>query len=82
MDKKTFFDKCKNHDWHFEFSDDGREWRAGVQSRIELLQLQKDNPKLRPIYEAWNYYMFSGKTFGKPEAPKPTYEMFEIKEDK
>jgi hypothetical protein len=72
MDKKTYFDKCKFHDWFFQMSDDSRAYNEGRRERDELLRIAEQFPDLKPIYQAWSDYMFGGNT----SAVKPTYEMF------
>lgn len=39
------------HDWTFEYSDDGRNYRKGLDQRANLLGMQK---RLDPDFAIWN----------------------------
>lgn len=38
---EDFIYKLERHDWHYEYSDDGRVWRAGVNAQRELEAIAK-----------------------------------------
>lgn len=45
--------QLSNHDWTYEYSDDGRVWRAGKASQEALEVAQK---QIDPDYVIWNRF--------------------------
>ncbi|NPV00048.1 MAG: hypothetical protein HPY53_01585 [Brevinematales bacterium] len=75
MDKKEYFDRCKEHDWYYQYAEGGTYYRGSANDEF-LRKTAKENPELEAIYDAWYDH-----NFGKPErGPRPTYEMFGIAE--
>ena len=82
MTKKQYFDCCKNFDWYFDFSDDYFGVALpGKRYQEQLEQAYMCFPEWKAIYMAWHDYCYSGDNWEKEQVPKPTYEMFGIKED-
>lgn len=52
MDKEEYQKLLDSHDWFYEYSDDGRVWRAGYESKQRLLNLAKQNPEFAKMYDA------------------------------
>jgi len=83
MTPTEFFNRCKNHDWYYDFSDDYRVWQRGTAARDELRRLiaeaGADRSVFQAIYDKWRDYMFNGPSWGteKPPEPQPpqTYYM-------
>ena len=50
-DMEKYIHRLKYQDWHFEWSDDHRVWRAGKDSYSLLEEMQK---KLDPDFKVWN----------------------------
>jgi len=83
MTKKQYFDRCKNFDWYFDFSDDYFGVALpGKRVQEQLEQAYMCFPEWKTIYMAWHDYHYSGDNWEKEQALKPTYEMFDIKGDK
>jgi hypothetical protein len=64
---QDFDQKLRNHDWYYNYSDDGRVWRAGEQVENEIRSISKLSPQHLELFEAWNQYYFSGPSFEKPQ---------------
>lgn len=43
---EDFIYKLEHHDWRYEYSDDGRVWRAGVNAQRELEAIAKTDSML------------------------------------
>lgn len=82
MTKKQYFDRCKQFNWLYSFSDDFRVYSSGAASRRMLEEACMCFPEWKPIYDAWHRYYFSGKPWGIDKAKKPEYHDFEIEENK
>ena len=67
MNLQDFDQKLRNHDWFYNYSDDGRVWRAGEQVENEIRSISKLSPQHLALFEAWNQYYFSGPSFEKPQ---------------
>jgi len=63
MNLKDFDKKLSLHDWFYDYSDDGRVWRAGLQAREEIEIIAKKSPEHQELYRTWIKYMFSGPSF-------------------
>jgi hypothetical protein len=50
-ERDTYAAKLRQHDWHFEYSDDGRVYRRGRAEREELCKLQAT---LDADWQIWN----------------------------
>lgn len=68
---QAFYDKCKHHDWFYEYSDDGRVYDKGRNARYELQKFCKMHPKYKEIYRQWSYYKFSGDHMNTEKQPLP-----------
>lgn len=66
-----FYDICQGFDWHYAMSDDFRVWQRGEEEGRWVREVARQNPGFEQIYDAWRKYIFSGKHYGVPEAPKP-----------
>jgi hypothetical protein len=70
-ERQEFFKQCKAHDWYYQYSDDGRVYDRGREASHRLQSKASTHPSLKEIYKSWSDYMFTGKTFGNEQAPKP-----------
>ncbi len=52
-DLEKYIHHLKHHDWWFEWSDDHRVWRAGMDS---LDRLRAERQKLDPDFKIWNQH--------------------------
>ena len=68
---QAFYDKCRYHDWYYEYADDHRSYSSGRASKAELQRKCGEHPKYKDIYTEWQTYMFSGKHTGTEDKPKP-----------
>lgn len=66
VDKEIYFEKCRTHDWFYDYSDDYRVWRAGKDTDDLLTSGYRYNPELENIYRAWADYHYENHLF-KPE---------------
>ena len=51
IERNLYAEKLKQHDWQFEYSDDGHTYRRGRAEREELIRQQ---PRLDPDFDIWN----------------------------
>jgi hypothetical protein len=65
-DKEIYFEKCRTHDWFYDYSDDYRVWRAGETEHKHLVAAYRYSPELEKIYRAWADFYFEKRLF-KPE---------------
>ena len=54
----AFIDSLKNHDWFFDYSDDGRVWRAGLAAQKHLEKLATSDPVYADLHVAHSRYHF------------------------
>lgn len=73
MTRKEYRALLKAHDWFYPMSDDPRAYNRGREEAHELQHWAKSSPDLQADYDAAGDYIFSGPSFGKPEAPKPEW---------
>lgn len=66
-----YFNRCASFDWFYDFSDDGRVYRAGRDGEASLEGAAQAFPLFAEIKAAWARYMFSGTEWGLPKARKP-----------
>lgn len=69
---QEYYDMLVKHDWYFDWSDDGRVWRAGVKARDELKAIAEANGEAyQELLTGFQKYMFTGEPWGTERAPKP-----------
>lgn len=66
MKASEFWDKCRIHDWSYEYSDDGKVFEKGAREE-KVLRSLAEQYGYQDIYDAWMKYIF-GKG-PKPERP-------------
>jgi hypothetical protein len=71
-----YFNWCQRFDWFYDWSDDFRVYSSGRSIQQDLIKQYEIYPYLRPIYEAWKQYNFSGKEFGTEKCLVPHIEDF------
>ena len=58
------YDKLlRGHDWYYNYSDDGRVWRAGESVQSQIVRLSKTSEDHFTLYDAWSKHYFSGPSF-------------------
>ena len=63
----------KSHDWYFEFSDDHRYWKKGVEQQKNIQRLIRQVDK-KEAQKLWKKYAPKNKAAGnKPMFPFPDY---------
>lgn len=68
---RDFWEKCRDHDWHYDASDDPRVWREGG-SKASTLRVQSTiSMKHRRVFIDWRRHKFSGPAYGTAELPAP-----------
>lgn len=72
----VFFAMLESFDWYYHYSDDGREWRAGVAQEKVLKEIATQSPEHQQLYDAWYAYHFTGAPWGNEKAPRPTLDVF------
>lgn len=66
-----YYDELEQHDWFFEYSDDNRVWRAGVNNRNKLIEMSKESEEHKTLYDGFYRFHFSGPSFGTIKNIKP-----------
>jgi hypothetical protein len=74
MSPQEYFKQCQDFDWYYIYSDDHRVYKAGLAKEYILKTLIDNDPSLKPIWDSWAIYHFSGPAWGIPQAPKPELE--------
>ncbi len=65
------YDKLlRGHDWYYNYSDDGRVWRAGESVQSQIVSLSKMSEDHLTLYNAWSKYYFSGPNFNSEKFTK------------
>ena len=59
MTPRAFWELCRQHDWTYDFSDDGQVWKRGFEQERELLNAMAERPGLKPIYQAWKRHSYN-----------------------
>ena len=67
---QEFHQLCAQHDWTYQFSDDHRAWRAGVEQAEVLRAALNRDASLAPIYHAWVRHINSVMDVPRPLPPK------------
>lgn len=65
-----FYRLCAEHDWTYEFSDDGAAWRRGRDQRRVLVAAYTADPGLLPLFNQWVAWVNSPGLLPRPQAPK------------
>jgi len=78
MTQEEFFNACKNHDWTYSYSDDGRVYRQGEAADSKLTAKAKTDPVFEKIHTAWYNYVWSGPHRNTERLPRPKLEDFGI----
>jgi 6-phosphogluconate dehydrogenase (decarboxylating) len=73
MTREEFRKQLRHHDWYFDFSDDFRVWSAGNAARSRIQALAKTSAEFKADFDAASDYIWSGESFGKPQAEKPSW---------
>lgn len=67
-----FYKKLQNHDWFYDFSDDGRVWREGREAEARLRGEARDlGPEYVQLFNDYEASVWSGPGFGTPKLPLP-----------
>lgn len=67
MTLSEFYTKLAYHDWYYQYSDDHGVWRRGQDAYDRLVDLSKQSPEHKKLFEDYAAYVFSGNP--KPEVP-------------
>lgn len=68
---RKFYDRLKNHDWYYTFSDDFGVWQLGNAAEAELKAMAQLSPEHAALYNGFSQHYFSGESWGTPKAPLP-----------
>ena len=68
---QLFFITCKNHDWYYARSESSKVYQCGAAKEQEIRRIAASHPAYHAIFQSWQKYFFSGKTFNTEQAPKP-----------
>lgn len=63
---EQYFNRCANHDWLYEYSDDGSVWRKAKDIDKELLDEANKEPIKMEIYRAWSRHGHAPREIAKP----------------
>jgi hypothetical protein len=53
-----FFEKLMKHDWYYEFADDHRAWRRGVEEYQQITLIAKENEvfeRMKSDFVKWKF---------------------------
>jgi len=70
-ERQEFFKLCQSHDWYYEYSDDGRDYRKGRDQLDKIRSMAAKHKDYREIYTSWVKYKFSSARRGNEKSPKP-----------
>lgn len=68
---RDFWQQCRDHDWHYENSDDQRAWREGGSSASMLAVQALISHSHSRIHREWQRHHFSGPAYGTEKRPAP-----------
>jgi hypothetical protein len=62
--------KCRleRHDWYYDYSDDQRVWRAGVEERDAIVEMTKLDPAYLELYQLYLAHLY------RPDIGFPQYK--------
>lgn len=58
-DFDAYVAKLSHHDWYYDYSDDGRVWRAGKRVRESLMETADSHPIYFQAFDVWRAYVGS-----------------------
>ena len=58
---EAYAKRLKNHDWFYEYSDDGSVWRAGNQTQKNLIADASACPLLSTLFTEYSTWIFNGR---------------------
>jgi hypothetical protein len=67
MKLPEYYDALKNHDWHYQYSDDHRVYLAGERERSNLLSHARRSPEHQKLYQEFRAY--TNGLMSEPERP-------------
>lgn len=75
---RAFWQNCRDHDWHYENSDDHGTWRKGGHSAWELQVQSMISMPHRRIYLGWQKHKSTGPIYGTEQHPAPEQPDFDV----
>ena len=54
----AYIDRLNQHDWYFDYSDDGNVWRRGNERRAQLVQHAQTHDIYQQSYNDWASYKY------------------------
>jgi len=76
MTPLEFFNKCKNFDWFYGYSDDYSVYARGEREGTLIVSIAKSDEFLGKIHEAWKNHIYSGPLWKNEAKPAPKLEDF------
>jgi len=67
----AFWHNCRDHDWHYDASDDQRVWREGGANASTLSVQATISHEHKRIYWAWRKHHCSGPAYSTEKYPAP-----------
>lgn len=58
---EAYAKRLKNHDWFYEYSDDGNVWRAGLQAQKNLIADARAYHLLSTLFTEYSTWIFNGR---------------------
>lgn len=68
---RAFWQNCRDHDWHYDNSDDHSVWRKGGAVSSELSVQATISFEHRRIYLDWKKHHSTGPNYGTPQHEAP-----------
>jgi hypothetical protein len=73
MTRNEFRDLLRNHDWHFQMSDDPRCYHSGLAMQKTIAAHGRNDPEFAADMKEASDWMFSGAPWGRPKLPMPDW---------
>ena len=54
---REYFNRLRNHDWYYDYSDDHSVWKRGNESRDRLLNTAAENTQYKEMYNEFVKWM-------------------------
>lgn len=67
----AFWEACRDHDWHYENSEDQRVWREGAAEASRLATQATISREHKRIYLGWKRHHSTGSAYGTDRLPAP-----------
>ena len=67
---KAYWGLLREHDWQYNYSDNGRIWNAGKDNEQKLLKIARSSRKHMKLFLAWERWAMKPTNKPMPKEPK------------